>query len=150
MVLGISGDPDLTSIREDFFPFRHARFSVIGAFCMNRGLKGVENAVDVRLIKDHNMIHTPKCGNKRRSFILIQDRAPGSFQAANRPVAVDRHNERIAQCACTFEIAHVADVENIEAAVGKDDLLSLKHSGEVFERTDLHDALSRTARNSSA
>ena len=50
-----------------------------------------------------------------------KDRAARAFESADAGVGVDADDKKIALGAGALEITHVADMKNVEAAVGKDD-----------------------------
>jgi hypothetical protein len=86
--------------------------------------------------------------------VFLKHGTARTLQAADAAIVVDAHNEDVAFAARTFEIANVADVESIEAAVGKDyaiatALMLCKFVLERFARNDFavsltHDSGSRS------
>ena len=63
-------------------------------------------------------------GHDAGAFVLGDDGARGAFEAADGGVGVEAEDELGAELAAVFEQGDVADVEEVEAAVGEDDGLA--------------------------
>src|SRR4029079_11374820 len=101
---------------------------IIRAFGMNGRPKYIEHAPDIRLIEHHDMIHASKRRHKSCAFAFIEDRTIRSFDCADGLVTVDRHDKSVAQLPGAFEISHMADMQNVKAAIGENDGFAFEHS----------------------
>ncbi len=72
-----------------------------------------------------NVIDRLQRGNEPGPLRRRNDRAPFSFISAHRGIAVDRHDQHVGPLLDPLEGIQMADVEDVEAAVGKRDLFSL-------------------------
>src|SRR4051812_495141 len=126
MILGIARDPYLSAIRSDLLPFRHCVFSIVRPLRLDRGSQNLDHTRHVRLVEHHNMIDASECGQQRDTFIFVENGPAWILDRSYGPVAVDGHDESIAQSARSFKVAQMSDVQNVEAAICKNDLLSFK------------------------
>jgi hypothetical protein len=133
VILRISRNSDLTTIGEDLFPFRHRGFGVIGSLRMNRRFQDIKDTRHIAFIEHHNMIHTPKRRDKSDALVLIEDRSVVTLESPDRAIAVDRNDKHIAQLASAFQVSNVANVENVEASIRKDNFPSGHQGREFFE-----------------
>jgi hypothetical protein len=127
VILGIACYSNLTTVGPDEFALRHRVFSIVGAFGVNCRPKYIEHAPDIRLVEHYDMIHASKRGDKSCAFGFVENGAVQTFDCADRPVTVDRHDESIAELSGTFEVSHMPDMQDIEASVGENDGLSAQH-----------------------
>jgi len=74
-----------------------------------------------RRIENQNSVHAFERGENFGSLAFGKDRTPGAFELADAGVAVEAHDERIAESAGLLEAPDVARMQQIEAAVGEDD-----------------------------
>ena len=89
------------------------------------GRRYFEERFDARLTKEDDVIHGAKRGDEKSTCIFIKDGTAGAFQRANAQIRVHSHDENVPFVAGAFEIADVADVKRIEAAVGKNNALTM-------------------------
>jgi hypothetical protein len=73
------------------------------------------------------MIHASKRRDKSCAFAFVEDGTIRAFDCTDRAVTVDRHDKGISQLPGAFEISHMADMQNVEAAIGENDGLSAQH-----------------------
>jgi hypothetical protein len=133
VILRIACYSNLATIRSDEFALRHRVFTVVGAFGMNCRPKYIEHAPDIRFVEHHDMIHASKRGNKSCAFTFVENGTIGSFDRADRPITVNRHDKSIAEFSGSFEIADMPDVQNIDASVGENHGFTFQHSRQYFQ-----------------
>ena len=73
------------------------------------------------LAEDHHRIDGGKCPNDLRAIQLIVDGARRSLEPPHRGVAVQPEDEHIPLRTCRCQVAHMPHMEDVKAAVGKDD-----------------------------
>src|SRR6185369_13841238 len=71
------------------------------------------------VVKDGHIVDVPQRREYLGSLRFVENRPIRSLQLAHRTVAINRDDQRVAECARLREIAHVSDVQKIENAVGK-------------------------------
>jgi hypothetical protein len=98
---------------------------VIGSFGMDVRAKIFEERLDTRFTKEDDVIHGAKRSDEKSSCIFIKDGTAEAFQSADAQIRVHSHDENVPFEAGAFEIADVADVKRIEAAVGENDLMAM-------------------------
>ncbi len=124
-------------------PARHQRQDAdLGAGGVQRGaLFGVQRidgviaalGVDVRpdrldepggalVAEDHHGVDRAQRGHDLGSVVLRIDRPGRSLELAHRGVRVQRHDQGVAERARLVEVADVAGVQQVEAAIGEDQL----------------------------
>ena len=77
-----------------------------------------------RRAEDRHEVHA---GERREDLGALPrrgERAPRPLEAPHRGVGVDADDERVAEFPRLLEVADVADVQQVEAAVGEDDFLA--------------------------
>lgn len=70
-------------------------------------------------VKNNHEVHAPQRGENFGTIVLRGDRTVRPFQFSHRAIAVQAYGQSIAQCPRLLQIADMAGVEQIEAAVGK-------------------------------
>ena len=124
MVLGIAHDDDAASAGFDFVALGDAFGGVVGALGVKIGTDFADDGADVVLREDDHGIDIGEGGENFGALGFRHDRAAFAFQCADRSVGVDGNNELASKCAGSVEIANVADVEDVETAVGEGDAIS--------------------------
>src|SRR5688572_5708243 len=79
----------------------------------------MEQAIDSRVVEDHYVVNATQCPNEFRAGGLIQNRAALPFQPTCRAVGIDRHDQPIGLGARALKVANMADMQQVEAAVGE-------------------------------
>ena len=97
---------------------------VVAAFDEDVGLEGADEFERRVLFEEDDGIDGGEGGHDAGAFALGHDGARGAFEAADGGVGVEAEHELRAEAAAVFEQRDVADVEEIEAAVGEDDGLA--------------------------
>ena len=73
----------------------------------------------------HHPVHRRETFQDAHAALQRIDRAPRALQAPRRIVVVDGHDEAVAEFPRLVQIAHMAGVQNVEAAVGEHDALAV-------------------------
>jgi hypothetical protein len=112
--------------------------SVVGALGMNVWAERFEKALDVGIGKKDYKIDGAKRSDQLSASLFIENGAAGALQLSDAGIGIDSDDEEIALLLCTIEIAHMANVERVKAAVGEDDALPcrLGIGDEEFESVD--------------
>ena len=79
----------------------------------------------VRLIEDDDGVDVGQCGYDFGAFIRGHKRTSVAFDLPDAGIGVEGDNQLSAQRFGAAEIAHVSDVQQVETAVGQDDLLTV-------------------------
>src|SRR5947209_6349002 len=103
--------------------FGNGGFGVVGAFGLNVRAQLANNRADVLFWKDDNCIHILQRRQDLGSLALGRHRPPCTFQRARGIVRVQRYHDSAAQFLRATQIADMTDVQQVEAAVGQNDLL---------------------------
>ena len=77
------------------------------------------------VVKDGHVVHRFERRQDFGPLALGQNRPPGTFERAHAAVAVDGHQERVAELAGFGQIARVPRMEQVKAAVSEDYPLAL-------------------------
>ena len=93
---------------------------VVGTFRVDVGPQLFEESFYSGFRKQHYIIHRTKSRDQQCARVFIEDGAARSLQAADAQVIIDANDENVAFPPRAFQIADVADVQSIEATVGKD------------------------------
>ena len=124
MVFGIANDDDAAAAGFDIITLGDAFGSVIGAFGVKIGTDFADDGADIFFGKDDNGIDI---GEGSKDFGTLAFRHHGTalaFQGTDGGVGVDGNYEFASEFAGGTEVANVADVEDVEAAVGECDAIS--------------------------
>src|SRR5262245_46620545 len=125
MVLGVAHDRYANSQTVGGRSLRHALGRVVGSFCMYVRSQFLEQRFDIRLWKDHDKVDRTQRGYQQGPRALIENRPSRPFQPANAAIRVDAHDQGIAFRTRALQIANMANVQDVEASVGKHDLSTL-------------------------
>src|SRR5262245_16974381 len=124
VLLGIAGDRRHTTQPLHGGPLRHGVHAIVGALGMDIGLERLEQRVHARLVEQQHAIHATQRRHQTRPLRARLNRAPRALERMGGTIAVDRNDQSIPERAGAGEIANVADVEQIEDAVGEHDALA--------------------------
>jgi hypothetical protein len=83
------------------------------------GPQGEEKALDVVVLEHDNVVYGALTRHEERPLRRFDERPAGALEPAHRLVAVDPHHEHVTLGLGALEITNVADVEDVEAAVGE-------------------------------
>lgn len=82
----------------------------------------MEEPVGAFRLKDHNGIHASQRGDHGGALVFRHEWAVRAFELTNRLVSIQSDNEEVAQTARVLKIADMAEMKEIETAVGGDNL----------------------------
>src|SRR5262249_25219052 len=85
-----------------------------------------------------DIVHTPQRRNERNALVLPHDRPAGVFNQSNGLVAVHCDNEYVSEFPGRLEISEMSDMEDVEAAIRKNDFLVFQQCRQVFECMQFH------------
>ena len=119
MVLGIAYDLDATTVGCDLVTLGHVVAGVIGSLHLNVGLDLADEGANVGLVEDYDGIDALEGGDDLGALLLGHGGTSGTFKAAYTLVGVDGDDEFAAERFGSAQITYMADVEEIEAAVGE-------------------------------
>ena len=125
MVFGVADDGDASAVRAHHFAFGHGDCGVLRALGVDVAANGKEQRINRHLGKDRNEINCTQRYDNVRTPALRNERAARTFQLSHLSVRVDADDEQVAESARRFKVTDVPDVQDIEAAVGKDDACAM-------------------------
>ena len=91
---------------------------------MDTGAKFTKKRYNIGLGEDHDVVDGSESGDKLGASLFLENRAGVALEGLHAGIGIHRDDENIALVPRGIEIADVAYVENIEAAVGEDDALA--------------------------
>ncbi len=92
---------------------------VVGALAVHVGLEQPEQAVNIRVGEQHDVVHVFDRRHHFRAIGAAQNRAARSLQSLHRLIVVDGDDQPVGLRRGAGQIAHMADVHHVEAPVGK-------------------------------
>ena len=115
--------PDLAAVPEDDLTLGDGTgaIGILGAFAVNVRAKPRECRDRGRFVEDGYVIDHFERREHFGAIRLIDDGAGIAFEGADAGVAVDADYEDVTQSLRIAEAANVADVQEVEAAVGPND-----------------------------
>jgi hypothetical protein len=124
MILWIADDGDTNAQAVRDGAFGDGVGGVVGALGMNVGAQKLEKCFDIRFAEENNVIDDTERGHQLCASIFVKDGTAGAFENAHAGIGVDSNDQDVAFAARALEVANVADVESIEATVGKNDAVT--------------------------
>jgi len=121
MAFGVADDGDANAETRSGIAFGNCFGGVVGTLGVDAGAQVFEKAFHVWLIENYDVIHGGESGDEFGASLLGQDGSAGALEIANAGVGIYRDNEDVSFALGAFEIAGVANVKNVKAAVSKDD-----------------------------
>ena len=132
MTLRIADDRRAAAICRDDRAFRHRLFGVVGPFAVHVRLQESQQPLDVRIAEHHDVIHAAKSGDELGTIRRGQDGTARTLERRDGRIVVDRDDQTLGFRRGAFQIAYVADVQQIEAAVRERD----RPAGRAIARDD--------------
>jgi len=83
-------------------------------------------------------------------LILGQNRPAFIFDGPHRTVAVDGHHQSVSKFPCTLQVSEMANVQNVETAVGEHKPSFPSAARQIFQPPEFHEISSFTAWSSSS
>jgi hypothetical protein len=124
MVFRVANDRDLAAESAHGLAFGHRLFRVISSLSMKVGADIVDQILDRWLVKDRDGIDTSEGSDDLGPFVLGHVWPAITFEAADLTVGIYRDDKKSAKLLGAFQIPHMPDMEQIETAVGENDLYS--------------------------
>ena len=115
----VADDRDTATVAANRIALGHGVDRVVGPLAMHVGTQRQQKRRDVGFRKDRDVVHAAQGGDELRPISRGQDGLPWPLQPLHRRVVVDRHHEAIGFARRRLEVANVADMQQIEAAVRK-------------------------------
>ena len=141
VIFGIADDAGFAAERTHHLAFGDGLFSVVRAFAVHVGTESIEERGNVDVVEDDDDIDALECRDQLGSIHRAQDGSARAFEFLGDLVAVDSDDEDVTHRARAFEIANVADVQQVEVTVREHDTLMgalrvFDESGCVFQGDD--------------
>ncbi len=119
VILGVADDLDAAPKRDDLVTLGNGLASVISSLGLDVGTNLPDESAHVRLAEDHDRVHTFESGNNFGALALRHGRTRGTLQPAYALVRIDGNDELSAEFAGTPQVADMAHVQEVKAAVCK-------------------------------
>ena len=121
VILGIANDGDAASVLAEGVALRHGVSGIVSAFGLDVGVNLANDGAHVGFGKDDDGVDVSQGGDDFCAFVLGHDGASVAFQSAHRRVGVDGDHQLPAEGFGRAQVADMADVQQVEVAVGKSD-----------------------------
>src|SRR5579862_3119585 len=121
MVFGIAANRGADAEKDGKFSLRNCVNGVIGALSVDVGLKFAEERVDVELIENNYVVYRGQRCYDCCAGSFGHHRAAGTFALLGAGIGIERDDEDVAFGLGGLKVANVADVEQVEDAICKDD-----------------------------
>lgn len=119
MVLGIAHNFYSPATGDHFVALGNGLGGVIGAFRMHVRSDLANDRANIRFRENNHGIDIGQGGQNFGAFIGRHQGAAFTFQRADGSIGVDGHNQFPTQLFGGAQIAHMSDVQQIEAAIGQ-------------------------------
>src|SRR5579885_1629920 len=121
MILRVADDADATAVGDYNPAFGHGLLGVVRPLGVNVGAEREQEFAHRRLVEDRHVVNGAEGRDRLGPLAFGDERAAFALEPTHLLVAVDRDDQKVAERASAFEVADVADVQEVEAAVGEDD-----------------------------
>ena len=125
MVLGISHDLDASAVSQHIIAFRNSVTRVVRTLGLNVGMQFADKAADIRLLEDNDGIDVGQSRNDLGALFGWHERTSLTLELPDAGIGVHGHDQPSTQRFCAAKIAHVPNMQQVEATVGQHDLLAL-------------------------
>ena len=119
MILGIAHDDDAASTGFDLVALRDALRRVVRALSMKVRTDLANNGAHVVFWKDYDGVNVGQRGENLRTFFGRHHGSPFAFQGTHGRIGVYRDNQFAAEFVRRVQVAHMADMQQIETSVGQ-------------------------------
>lgn len=126
---GEDGDGGAGGIEGGFFAGVEGVGGVVAAFGVDVGLDLFDEAGDAGFFEDDDGVDAAEGGDDFGAIEFGVDGAVGAFEGADGGVGIDGDDEGVSEGAGLLEVADVAGVQKVEAAVGEDEVFALAFQG---------------------
>ena len=124
MVFGIPDDLNAAAEFGHYVPLWHRLSRVVGTFGLDVGMKFADELANIGLGKYDNCIDVGESREDFGALVFGHVRASITLELTDRLIGIYCDDQLPAKFPRGFQISHVADVQNVETAVGKDDFLA--------------------------
>ena len=124
VVFGIADNGHAPAALDDGVALGNVVGGVVGALGVDVGTDFADQGAHVGLGKHDHGVHVGEGGQNFGALGGGHQRTPGALQAAHRLIRIETDHEFSAELLGGAEIADVADVQQVETAVGQDDALA--------------------------
>jgi hypothetical protein len=73
--------------------------------------------------EDHDCVNKLQCRNHGGTLAFRHERTPRPFELSAGRIGVEADDEQVAESPGTLKVTHVAEMQEVEAAIGRDDAL---------------------------
>lgn len=102
---------------------------VIPAFYISVRPDSAQESMGAFLRENDDRIHTFQRGENTGPLPVRHERSQGAFEFAHRAIGIQSHDQQITQLLGPLEITHVAIVEQVKAAIRRNDALTTPPRG---------------------
>ncbi len=124
MILGIADDFDATTISPNFLALGNVVARIVRALGLHVGMELGNQSAHIRLVENYDSIDIGEGCENFRAFAGRHGRPAFALKATHTVIGVDGDNKLATQRPRAAQIPDVPDMQQIEAAVGQDDLLA--------------------------
>ena len=128
-MLGVADNRHASTILANHICFGNVLGGVIGALGLDVGMNFADDGADVKLGEDDDSVDIGKGGENLRAFFRGHQWTALSFQRTYGFIRIDGNDEAAAEFLGGVKIAHVADVQQIEASIGQRNALTGRAPG---------------------
>jgi len=121
VVFGIADDGHAAAAGKHNVAFGHALSGIVRALGMNIGSQQANQLFDIQFIKDGYCIDVCERCQQLGALVIGDARPALSLDLACAGIRIDGYDQPSAQFLGGAQIAYMADVKEIEAAIGQDD-----------------------------
>ena len=87
-------------------------------------IRATQLGLKAGIIEKDNVIHTGQPGQDFGTLFLGNDGSQFAFDGAHGSIRIEPHHQQVSGPACGREVADMPHVQQVETAVGENDLLS--------------------------
>jgi hypothetical protein len=124
VILGIADDDDAASAGFDFIALGDALGRIVGALGVKIGANLANECAHIFFWKDYDCVHVGERCQNFGALLGWHYRTAFTLQGANGIIGVDGDNQFAAEFVRCMQIADMAYVQNVEAAVGEGDAIA--------------------------
>jgi hypothetical protein len=124
VIFGVAGDGHAYSKGRGGGALGHCFGRVVRSFGVHIGTQIVQQGFGGWFAEEHYVIYFAQRGHQTGPSVFVENRTARAFQISDAGVVIYPNHQNIALGSRGLKISHVANVQHIEAAVGKDHALS--------------------------
>ena len=124
MILGVTYNHNFSPASFDFVTLRNALDCIVSALGMKIRPDFADNGAHILFRKDHHSVNILQRRQNLSPFRGRHRRSAFTFQSAHRGIPVNRDNQLVGKLPSPMQVAYMADMKHVEAAVGERDAIS--------------------------